>query len=216
MGFYIQDDFWEAMEEQPAKVQDEVLGALARLFFTGEVAELKGVSKALFVAFRDRVLLARKRSDAGKSKRSSNDDQNGDQTDEQNANQNGDQKPIKPESKPGTNGDQNSDQNRNDLLKSERESEKEREREGEKPRKGGRFAPPTPAQVREYAEAAGLAIDAERFCDYYAAQGWKLSNGNQMRDWKAAVRNWVAREKPKGGAGDVDLGKWAKPEGSAF
>ena len=29
--------------------------------------------------------------------------------------------------------------------------------------------------------------------DYYAAQGWKLSNGNPMKDWRAAVRNWAHR-----------------------
>jgi hypothetical protein len=58
------------------------------------------------------------------------------------------------------------------------------------------FAPPAPAQVREYAEDKGINIDPERFCDYFAAQGWRISNGNPMKDWKAAVRNWAAREGP--------------------
>jgi hypothetical protein len=59
-----------------------------------------------------------------------------------------------------------------------------------------KFAPPAPAQVREYAAEKGLNIDPERFCDYFAAQGWRISNGNPMKDWKAAVRNWAAREGP--------------------
>jgi hypothetical protein len=32
---------------------------------------------------------------------------------------------------------------------------------------------------------------AEKFWNYYQAQGWKLSNGNAMKDWKAAFNsNW--------------------------
>ena len=32
---------------------------------------------------------------------------------------------------------------------------------------------------------------AEKFWYYYQAQGWKLANGNQMKDWKAAFNcNW--------------------------
>lgn len=59
-----------------------------------------------------------------------------------------------------------------------------------------KFAPPTPAQVRDYAKDKGLQINPDRFCDYFAAQGWRISNGNPMKDWKAAVRNWSAREGP--------------------
>ncbi|MEY8460108.1 hypothetical protein AALA69_03140 [Eggerthellaceae bacterium 24-137] len=208
MGFYIQDDFWEAMEEQPAKVQDEVLGALARLFFTGEASEMRGVSKALFVAFRDRVLIARKRSEAGKSKARSNEDQNGIKT------------TIKTESKPGSNDDQNDDQNRSDLLKSESESEKERkalDSPNVESRASGRFAPPTPEEVAAYAAEYGAehggSLDAHRFCDHYASKGWKIGK-TPMKDWKAAARNWMRDD--RGGAGNVDLGRWAKPEGSAF
>ena len=47
----------------------------------------------------------------------------------------------------------------------------------------------------------GLSIDPGRFVDYYGQQGWKLSNGNPMKDWKAAARNWARRdgEKQRGG-----------------
>lgn len=54
--------------------------------------------------------------------------------------------------------------------------------------------PPTADEVRAFADEQGLAIDAERFVDYYTAQGWKLSNGRTMRDWKAAVKLWVRRD----------------------
>lgn len=65
--------------------------------------------------------------------------------------------------------------------------------------KGGKtkrptMQPPTADEVRAYAEAQGLAIDAERFVDYYKAQGWKLSNGQAMKDWEATARNWARRD----------------------
>lgn len=52
------------------------------------------------------------------------------------------------------------------------------------------FAPPTPSEVAEYAKGIGLAVDAQYFCDYYAARGWRYKGGVQMKDWKAAVRTW--------------------------
>ncbi|MBU5626503.1 hypothetical protein KQI82_06165 [Oscillibacter sp. MSJ-2] len=65
----------------------------------------------------------------------------------------------------------------------------------EKPPKGGKkkplFSPPTAEEAKAY--CAQYGIEAERFVDYYAAQGWKLSNGNPMKDWRAAVRNWAHR-----------------------
>lgn len=62
------------------------------------------------------------------------------------------------------------------------------------PAQGGRRRP-TPGEVRAYCEERGNGLDAGRFCDYYAAQGWKLANGRPLRDWKAAVRNWENRER---------------------
>lgn len=67
--------------------------------------------------------------------------------------------------------------------------------------KGGkRFAPPARDEVSayalEYAAQKGLdpgGFDAERFVDYYTANGWKVGR-NAMRDWRAAVRDWVRRD----------------------
>lgn len=52
-----------------------------------------------------------------------------------------------------------------------------------------RFNPPTADQARAYGNEIGFDIDAERFCDFYAAKGW-LVGKSPMKDWKAAVRNW--------------------------
>lgn len=60
-----------------------------------------------------------------------------------------------------------------------------------------RFVPPEPDEVREYCAARNNGIDAESFVGFYAAKGWKVGN-QSMKDWKAAVRTWEARE--SGGA----------------
>lgn len=216
MGFYIQDDFWEALEEQPVGVQNEVLGSLTRLFFKGDdKPPIKGVSKSLFVAFRDRVLLASKRSSAGRSKRN--------QTDDQTTDQNGNKTRIKTESNPGTNGDQKP----SDLLKSESESKKKREKESKtlgsssaEPRGGAGFAPPALAEVEAYAAEKGYRhFDAEQFVAFYESNGWKVGK-NPMKSWKAAVTTWHRRDeeslRPKGGAPDVDLGSFAAGEQDVF
>lgn len=62
------------------------------------------------------------------------------------------------------------------------------------------FTPPSVAEVEAYAEGRGVKLDANHFMDYYMAQGWRLSNGNRMKDWRAAVRNWVKNDSA-----------WAKP-----
>lgn len=65
MGFYINDDYWAAIEDYPQKVQDEIIGALTRLYFTGEdqLEKLRTKSsKPVYLACRERVVNARKKS----------------------------------------------------------------------------------------------------------------------------------------------------------
>ena len=57
-----------------------------------------------------------------------------------------------------------------------------------------RFAPPTIRDVEDYAFEKGLNMDAERFVNYYASKGWMVGR-TKMKDWKAAARNWAARDK---------------------
>lgn len=39
----------------------------------------------------------------------------------------------------------------------------------------------------------------EAFFDYYTGQGWKLSNKNPIKDWKACFRRWYATKKRENG-----------------
>lgn len=65
------------------------------------------------------------------------------------------------------------------------------------PAKRTRFTPPTPADVSAYCREKGYAVDADRFCDFYASKGWRVGN-QPMKDWQAAVRTWATRDGPKG------------------
>jgi DNA-binding MarR family transcriptional regulator len=55
------------------------------------------------------------------------------------------------------------------------------------------FQKPTSAEVSEYAQSIGYALDGAYFCDRYEAGGW-LVGRSPMKDWKAVVRTWRARE----------------------
>lgn len=57
-----------------------------------------------------------------------------------------------------------------------------------------RFAPPTEDQVFEYMQERDFAHrkEAETFINFYESKGW-LVGKSKMKDWKAAVRNWISR-----------------------
>lgn len=78
-----------------------------------------------------------------------------------------------------------------EIINSKKEKEKEKEKETSTPKH------PTVEQVREYAAKAGLNLDAERFVDYYTANGWKVGGRTPMKDWQAAARNWARRDTQK-------------------
>ena len=59
----------------------------------------------------------------------------------------------------------------------------------------GRFAPPTSQDVSEFCKEKGIDnFDVERFIDFYTSKGWMVGK-NKMKDWRAAVRNWVRQDK---------------------
>ena len=95
----------------------------------------------------------------------------------------------------------------NDSKSIEIEKELEIEIDKERNKKRNkRFTPPTVEEVAEYCMERCNNIDPQAFVDYYAQQKWKLSNGNPMADWKAAVRNWENRNKNRRPAGNRDNG----------
>jgi len=66
------------------------------------------------------------------------------------------------------------------------------------PEPAKKFQKPTPEQAAEYAISIGFVLDGQHFIDYYEARGWKYKGGVKMKDWKAAVRTWKARQNNDG------------------
>ncbi len=58
------------------------------------------------------------------------------------------------------------------------------------------FFKPTIDDVKLYCLKRDNKLDADRFCDYYESNGWKVGN-SPMKDWKAAIRTWERTETKK-------------------
>ena len=76
------------------------------------------------------------------------------------------------------------------------EQEQEQEQEQTKRKSNRKFSVPTIEEVKAYCTERNNRVNAEQFVSFYEAKGWKIGN-QQMKDWKAAVRTWEQREKPK-------------------
>jgi hypothetical protein len=78
--------------------------------------------------------------------------------------------------------------------------EKYQEKYQEKKSARTRFQVPRVEDVKTYAAERGAShFDAERFVDYYTANGWKVGRA-AMKDWRAAVNNWIRNDKNSGTA----------------
>ena len=52
-----------------------------------------------------------------------------------------------------------------------------------------RFTKPTLEEVQAYCQERNNNVDAQKWYDYYSANGWKVGR-SKMVDWKAAIRTW--------------------------
>ncbi|WMN06152.1 hypothetical protein QYS48_31785 [Marivirga arenosa] len=66
--------------------------------------------------------------------------------------------------------------------------------------KGSRYTPPSKEELKTFFEQQAeeysipvrfAPVEAEKFFNYYSAKGWKVGSKSPMKDWKAAVRNWL-------------------------
>ena len=88
-----------------------------------------------------------------------------------------------------------------------------------------RFVPPSLEEVTAYCQERGNQINPQSFLDYYTANGWVQGKNRPIKDWKACVRTWEAREttqrtntghvttsgvKPGQSAGEGDLDAYEK------
>ena len=62
----------------------------------------------------------------------------------------------------------------------------------------GRFASPEREDVISFFTSGGsTSLEAELFMSYYQSNGWMVGK-NKMKDWKAAARGWIARNRKDG------------------
>ena len=75
------------------------------------------------------------------------------------------------------------------------ETETETETETDNRPKATRFKPPTLEEVNHYMVTRGEIefSEAESFIDFYSSKGWMVGK-NKMKDWQAAIRNWLKRK----------------------
>lgn len=62
--------------------------------------------------------------------------------------------------------------------------------------RGKKFAPPSLDDVKSYFTEKGVndPNEADMFFSFYESKGWMVGK-NKMKDWQAAVRGWIARNK---------------------
>lgn len=56
-----------------------------------------------------------------------------------------------------------------------------------------KFAPPTLEEVEAYCKERNNGISADTFINFYESKGWMVGK-NKMKDWKACVRTWEAKQ----------------------
>jgi len=71
-----------------------------------------------------------------------------------------------------------------------------------------RFSPPILNDVRDYMmERVNDHSEAEKFIDFYQSKNWMIGK-NKMKDWKAAVRNWLRGNKANGASSSQQPDNW--------
>ena len=60
-----------------------------------------------------------------------------------------------------------------------------------------KFVRPTLSEVRSFADEHGYTLDVQHFYDYYESNGWRVGR-NAMKDWRAAMRNWLKNDFDRG------------------
>lgn len=59
--------------------------------------------------------------------------------------------------------------------------------------KAKRFTTPSLQEIEDYIKEKNLNVNAEQFFNYYESNGWMVGR-NKMKNWKAALSQWSARE----------------------
>ncbi len=86
----------------------------------------------------------------------------------------------------------------NNTIRSKELKEGEELKKKDNSQQAGRFTPPSVIQVDEYMQSIckGSYTEAEKFVNFYESKGWLVGKA-KMKNWQAAVRNWVKSDSQK-------------------
>jgi hypothetical protein len=194
-------DMEELLEPFADDERGRLLTAMMRYAFRGEETKLEGNERYIWPVLRRTI----DQSAESLDKKKANGKKGGRPATES--------KPEETEVKPEETGskpnktENNHEQEQEQEQEHEQEHEQEQEQEQEhvkdahaRKRARAGFAAPTPDEAAAYfREKGGTDEQAQRFCDFYASKGWKVGK-EPMRDWQAAARGWISRDKA-GGSG---------------
>jgi hypothetical protein len=182
-SFVFYASFYEAISNLPGETQLEVYNAICEYALLGELPELSPIAKAMFTVMRPVMDAASARYEASVA----NGKKGGRPKKENLEKPSNNLKGLETENleKPSPNLNVNVNDNDNVNVN---DNVKVTEIRAAKPPRT-RFTPPSIDEVKAYCQERGNGVDAERFIDYYNANGWRVGK-NAMKDWKAAVRTW--------------------------
>lgn len=172
--------YWDVLKDLPTRDYNVLTKAIFEYVFEGKVPELKGVIKNYFSLMKPYIDASAERKKAGAPK----------------GNQNA-KKENNAENNSKNNSETIKNNPKNNSLEIEIEKEKEIEVENKresKREKRAAFSPPSLDEVTQYCLERKNGINPQTFIDFYEAKGWMIGK-EKMKDWKAAIRTWEARNK---------------------
>lgn len=193
-SFVFYFSFYDAICELSDEMQLHLYNAIMRYSFFGEEVELSAIERGYFKLIRPQLEANQKRYENGckggapkgnqnakKQPQSNSETTSIQPKDNQETTQNNQKQPNV-----NDNVNVNVNENANEYISAGQSSAAHTQTD--------RFIKPTLEEVEAYCRERGNEVDAQRFIDYYTANGWKVGK-NPMRDWKAAVRTWEMRDK---------------------
>jgi len=180
--------FYKAIKGLPKKSRLELFEAICEYAFYGNQVELSGIPAMLFTVMKPQLDANTKRYENGsKGGRPPKNKTDGFEEMETNGYES---------DKPNKNENENVNDNANENVNANANGS------------GKHFSKPTIEEIRDYISEKGYTVNADQSFDYYESVGWKVGGKSSMKDWKASVRTWQAKEpKPAKPENGPDWGK---------
>ena len=188
-SFVFYRSFYEAIRRQPKKVQADIYNTIADYALNGTEQTGGTLAEVVLKMAKPQIDANNQRrsngAKGGRPKTSGFENKNQESKKETSGFESGNHRLQ--DAKPNVNANANVNDNGNENV-NVNVSDKQ-----DKPARPRTFKPPSLEEVQEYCKSRRSSVNAERFMDYYTANGWKVGK-NSMKDWKAAVRNWERQE----------------------